>query len=769
MKTTVPFPLTGENFDQCWEAVDLLRCKARRKAALARIGGYFSVQMFLLSVLFMAQGMIYDRLSGSYCDFLASLPGFLPVWEKISGLLTPESPIWKDIAVLAAVSYGIGILVFLAFAGIIMALCHPRRKKRPEGSFEEKAEALALIAEEAREYSAKTRITVSPAATVITVFAAFILLFAYMFQIQDAAAITRVLGSFPFRDVSVNCLLYVLIAYILCGWICEPLLLMTRPLYRFVFPMDYVVQAQAAALLAKEGAPDAAAIRDAAILQEKEGAYNTAQKQLHKAALLGDAAAMEHYARHCLLKRMNDSARYWLDRAIAANGSPSAKRMRLRLQLGMHHKAAFLKPEQAPPTAGRKMLKGLAATVKLLWRVLILALLAVTIWLMAAFFRTSTDPDYRIPVPEALKPVLAQLRDAMQDLNDSAGEYIPEEVTRYQVPEMTLRAEGTKWEGSCVLSDANRNPVIFCYGKDLGGDLAIPYYMEEGWKLHSAGLYTGNQWDVRNIKKHISTIPQTNTLVIAQDYLMGLECGEYFIILDQGQYLPLLVMEESSYCTPQRGVAAQGNQNGWIVNDLENVQDISLPFYNLGSDRIIAVAETRQMVMLPKPVESELGENSCTISEDGHSITLHADYLRQQEAGSYFDLKLQLESGDVLEVTNPHIGTAEGDFTGLMEITGKDSYSLAKGGDYTAAYSFGLEGMLMNLNVSSDSKPDIITEDNQSILTSDYIDFDNHTITIPEAVLQEALIQGESFHINIGYTTAFSQFANASIHITVKR
>jgi len=120
-------------------------------------------------------------------------------------------------------------------------------------------------------------------------------------------------------------------------------------------------------------------------------------------------------------------------------------------------------------------------------------------------------------------------------------------------------------------------------------------------------------------------------------------------------------------------------------------------------------------------------------------------------------------------VTYPHIGTAEGAFTGLMEITGKDSYSLSRSGDYTAAYSFGLEGMLMNLNVSSDSKPDIITEDNQSILTSDYIDFDNRTITIPEAVLQEALTQGESFHINIGYTTAFSQFANASIHIAVKR
>lgn len=769
MKISVSFPVTPENYSQCWDSMDSLRRKARRSAAIARIGGYFAVQLFLISVLFLAHGVIFERLDGSYCDFLAALPGFLPLWNKISNLLTPGNPIWKDIAILAVIAYGFGIVVFLGFAGLVTLLYHPRQKKLPEGAFEENTEALAAITEEARVYSVKTKIVASPIATVVTVFAAFVLLFAYMFKIQDPAAVTRVLGQFPFQDISVNCLLYVLLAYILCGWICEPLLLVTRPLYRFNFPMDYVVQAQSAALLAKEGPLDAAAIREEAIAEEKKGFFSEARKLLRKAALLGDAAAMEHYARHCLLARMNDSARYWLDRCIAQSNSASAKKMRLRLRLGLKHNAAYLKADQAPPSTGKKVLTGFAAAGKLLWRVLILAVLAGTIWLMVIFFQASTDPGYQVQIPEALKPMFALLQGAMNDLNENVESYIPEEVSRYQIPEMVLTAEGTKWEGSCVLNDANGKPVIFCYGKDLGGDLAIPYYMEEGQKIGSVGLYTGNQWDIRNVKKYVTCLPQTKTLVVAQDFLMGLEPGEYFLIVDQGQYLPLLVMEESNYCTPQRGMAAQGNQDGWIVNDLEKVQDIFLPFYNLGSDKIIGVTETRQMAMLPKPTETELDASCCTISEDGHSITLLTPYLQQQEVGSFFDLKLQLESGDVLDMKYPHIGTAQGEFTGLMEITGKDSYSLSKGGDYTASYSFGLEGTLMNLNVSSDSRPDIITENDQSILVSEYVDFDNHTITIPEEILQEALVQGESFRIGIGYTTGFSQFGYASIHIAVKR
>jgi len=333
---------------------------------------------------------------------------------------------------------------------------------------------------------------------------------------------------------------------------------------------------------------------------------------------------------------------------------------------------------------------------------------------------------------------------------------------------MTLTAEGTRWEQNCILYDQLKQPVIFCYGKDLGGNLFIPHYRDEGQKIHNATVYTGNQWDLRSVKKHVSHIPETQTLVIAEEYLMGLEPGEYFIILDDSQYIPILVSEQTDYDTPQRGIAAQGNRNGWIVNDLENPRDITLFFYNLGKATITGVSETRQMHMLPKPTEIELDSAAFSISDDGHSITLLSEYLQQQETGSYFDLKLTLSSGEMLEIRQPHIGTVQGDFDGLMQITGSDTYSLSKGGDLVLSYSFGLQGVLENLTVSGDSAQNFI-EENLSGLTSDYIDFDSQTLTIPGELLKSYLIKDENIHVGIGYTTAFSQFAYCSFSIRTVR
>lgn len=771
MKSNAPFPITEENFSQCWEFVDDCRCKARRKSAVARMAGYLTMQFFLLLIVFLANGVISDRLTGSYCSFLETLPGFLPLWEAVSGFLLKSGDTFSgDVLRLAVFAYVISALVFGILAGVIYLLYHPRKKSAPEGSFEEITTALEKAAREAREYANKSHIATSVVAVILSIASAFLLLFAYIFQLQNAAVVSQALSRFPTSDVATNCLLYVAAAYVVCELLGSLLLLITRPVYRYDFPMDYVAQAQAAALNAKEPHLNTETLRTEAIALEKEGSYSSAFEAFRKAALLGDSIAMEHYGRHYLLKHMQDNAIYWLDKAAASgNSSSSLKKMRLRLKLGMQSKVQYLKPDQDPPSSGKKILTVLGSGIKLLWRLLILAVFALCIFVMFIQFKISTDPGYQAELPEGISLLVEKLQSTMNQLNDSVDAYAPEEAIQKKPPVMTLTAEGTRWEHNCILYDELGQPVIFCYGKDLGGNLYLPHYRDEGQKIHKAAVYTGNQWDLRSIKKHVSHIPETQTLVIAEEYLMGLEPGEYFIIVDDSQYIPILVSEQTDYDTPQRGIAAQGNQNGWIVNDLEKPKDITLFFYNLGSSTITGVSETRQLVMLPKPAETELDSTAFSISDDGHSITLLAEYLQQKEAGSYFDLKLTLSSGEMLEIRQPHIGTVQGDFDGLMEITGNDTYSLSKGGDLVLNYSFGLKGILENFTVSSDSVRNFIEENQLSGFISDYIDFDNQTITIPEELLKASLVQGEALHVGIGYSTAFSQFGYCSYTIHVKR
>jgi len=767
MKPGAPFPITEENFPQCWEYVDACRRKARCRSAMARIGGFLTMLFFLLLLIFLANGLVCDRLQGSYCSFLKTLPGFLPLWKAISGfLLKAGDSLAGDLIRLAVFGYAASALVFCILAGVIRLLYHPKKAAVPEGAFADITAALEKAAQEARSYADKSHIVTSAIAVVLSIAAAFLLLFAYMFQLQNAAVVTQALSRFPSNDVSVNCLLYVLAAYLVCDRLGSLLLLITRPVYRYDFPMEYVVQTQTAALTAREPVQDTDVLLVDAITAEKEGSYNSANALFRKAALLGNSTAMEHYGRHCLLKHMPDTARYWLDKSDACgNSSSSLKKMRLRMNLRLQPKVEYLKPDQAPASTGQKVLGFLRTGIKVLWRLLILGIFALCIMIMFVLFKDSSDPGYQPELPKGISVLIDRLQIAMNQLNDSVDDYIPEAAAPKKAPAMTLSAEGTPWEHSCLLYDEYHRSVIFCYGKDMGGDLYLPFYCEENQKIWTATVYTGNQWDLRSVIQHVSLIPETKTLVIAEEYLMSLEPGEYFIILDDSQYVPILITELTDYDTPQRGLAAQGNHNGWIVNDLENVKDITLPFYNLGRDTIVSVSATRQLSMLPKPAETQLDSTACSVSEDGHSITLHADYLRQQEPGSFFDLKLILSSGETLAVTYPHIGTVQGDFDGLMKISGSDTYSLSGGGDLVLTYEFGLEGMLENLNVSSDSVRDIITENNLAGLLSDYIDFDRQTVTIPGELLKEKVTQEESIHIGIGYTTAFSQFAHCSFSV----
>lgn len=771
MKSSLPFSIGRDTFPQCWDYVDKCRRRAKRNAAIAKTGGFLVTLFFFLSLLFLGCGLLYTHVSGSFRAFWEAVPCF-PMWQKAAAAVLKEGAgLPEEIGRVLVLSYLASAVVFALIAAVFHLIYHPRKFPVPTGSYAENAALLAKKAQDARDYSYQTRISASVIATVLSIIALVMVFFAYMIYTEDAAAIAKLLGSFPTSDISTNCLLFILLLYLLCGITSGILIFITRPLYRCHFPYDLLVQTQKEALMAQ---PDAqqltdgiSALREEALILERTGAYNMAMDMLHKAAVCGDVPAMEHYARHCLLKRMNDSARYWLKRSISSgSASRQTKAMLLRLTLRMHHNTEYLKPEEAPLTTGAKLKRALAATISIVWKLFLLSLFAALLLGMYLFFASYSHPEILDKLPEGA----AQFFTGIQSMSQSsASEELPvEEVSPFQTPEMTLSIADTKWEHNPAVVTETGDPVIFCYSKTQGGDLRLPYHLNGEKTIGSAGLFTGNKWDVRKITKHITCLPQTNTLLVAESYLQSLEPGDYYIILNDDSYLPLIVSDITQYNSTQRGLAAAGNENSWIINDLTDPQDITLSFYNLGDNPIRSVFQIQRIAMIPNPIETAIDPQYFTISPDGSSVTLHADYLAQQPVGFCMGLKVRLANGDNLDTGYTYIGTAEDGFTGMLEIHGDDTYSLSKGKDYVAEFHFGLPGAPMSLSVSLDGQEPIL-QDDLTDLISDFADLETGIITIPEDLLKENLTKGDFFNIGISYSNSHSQMAYTNLRVEVKK
>lgn len=394
MKKPVMPAITPENFDSCWQFIDRLRRKSRRMNAIARIGGFFANLFFLFSLLFLANGILYNHFHGYYHAFLDSLPVFPQLWAYITQLfLNPGDGLTAEIGKLLPAAYGLSMLLFLALALLIALLYHPRRRQVPAGTYAEQTQLLSKAAQEAWTKSYQTKISTSMASALLVIVAAFILLFAYTIFREDANEVEAMLSIFPTHDYETNCVIYTLTAYFACHIFSTVLFLLTRFIYRYQFPYDFMVQAEAAALFAQEETegltPEeitarrrerAATICEDAIDLEREAAYQKAKKMLHEAALLGDIPAMEHYARHCILSHLNDSAMYWLKKCIATGeASKEAEKMLLRLRLHLNHRVAYLRPEAAPLTKKQKILRILRITITVIWHALILALVLAVI------------------------------------------------------------------------------------------------------------------------------------------------------------------------------------------------------------------------------------------------------------------------------------------------------------------------------------------------------------------------------------------------------
>lgn len=421
MKQAAPFPVTEANFPQCWTYIDKLRRKSRLMSLIARFGGFWTNLFFLFALLFAANGLIYSHFQGSYHRFLESLPLFSQVWTEVTSvILRPGDSLTAEIIKLLLAVYGSSILLFVALALVVALLYHPRSRKIPEDSFENGTSLLAKAAQEAWSKSYQTNISTSIFSMLLIIAAAFILLFAYTVFLGEAKEVEAMLSVFPTSSYETNCAIYTLIGYFVCHIFSAVLFQLTRFIYRYQFPYDFMAQAETAALFAQEETkhltPEeitshrqerVAAIREDAIGLEKEAAYQKSKKMFREAALLGDVPAMEHYARHCILAHQDSSARYWLERCIATGeASADAALMLRRLKLKLNHRVQYLRPDAAPLTKKQIMLRRVKTALTVLWRIFVFLVLASIIALILLLIKHDFDPAFLNDLPGLLSRFL---------------------------------------------------------------------------------------------------------------------------------------------------------------------------------------------------------------------------------------------------------------------------------------------------------------------------------------------------------------------------
>lgn len=353
-----------------------------------------------------------------------------------------------------------------------------------------------------------------------------------------------------------------------------------------------------------------------------------------------------------------------------------------------------------------------------------------------------------------------------------------EEVSPFVTPEMTLSLENSPYQNEsfvfCEESDESK-PVIMCYGKDMGGNL---YISRNFHTLQSASLYAGPNVPERDISEFVTQNWEMKRIEVQEELLMELDPGEYYIVCyflteeGEGPYpamIPLILEEETTFNTTQRGFVTYGDEFAWIVNDLEHSKEITLTFYNLGDNPIRTLLLSSEVG--GSYLAAEVAPEDYEINDRGDTVTLKKEYLQRQTVNKYNRYAVRLANGDVLDMGWTVVGTVKGDSLKRLTISGPGTYSLSKGGDYVATYELNLCDSIYSCYLEYyppyEEKITYFDEILAGENTGEYLDMESKTITIPEKIMKQLTPDSErTTDIGIGYFINNSWF-DAGHKITV--
>ncbi len=368
MNLSYPTPIRQENFQDIWTFTDQHRRTAKKKFVTARVAPFFSNLTFCILLFFAALGLIHDHIPGKVAAFLGTVPKWLPLWNRFRAVMPGLEPVCAGFVVLLSV-YVISFGVCCIFVLLVGILYHPLKQKLPEASPQENAQQLLAMARNTRRYAFGTDVCGSITSAFLFSLGALAFLgvywIGYLKEMQPIAEaftspVMRVLKPcIPDQSIYESIQMNLFPGSIMVAWaglyIGYMLLnrlhgLSIRFLFRYPVPYSFVAQIEEYAVFCGEETADltqealrarhreqAEAKRIQALELESHGAYPKAKALLAEAAHGGDVPAMEHYARHWLMAKVRDPARFWLERAIAT-GQASEEAQKLLKRIKWHRR-----------------------------------------------------------------------------------------------------------------------------------------------------------------------------------------------------------------------------------------------------------------------------------------------------------------------------------------------------------------------------------------------------------------------------------------------
>lgn len=351
-------PVSMANFEQNWKIADSAFRKAKKKYAAAKVATFVSGLVFMLMSLVAVNGLLYNSSTGSFHAYLEDVPFLIPLWKMWSSLfLTADQSPVAQFMTTAAIIYAACFFISGVAALIVGFFYHPKATELPQDSPKENAATLLAAVKEARLYSNATRRIIYPEWGILFISLQFILFTLFcilelgsakeLMDISTASlmeALAPIIGShLPYVATEAvlfvpSLIIFALVLFIIYSLASMLMGFITQLFYRCNVPYRYVEEAEyhyVSVDMAIDGMSDdeikeyLTAQADNFCLQgielEKSEAYKEAKDMFARSAHGGSASGMEHYARHWLVTRTMDPAKYWLKKCVATgNASTTA-------------------------------------------------------------------------------------------------------------------------------------------------------------------------------------------------------------------------------------------------------------------------------------------------------------------------------------------------------------------------------------------------------------------------------------------------------------
>lgn len=335
-------PVTKENYLELWRCVWRKYGQAKHSMVTGKLIGIFGELTFLACMLFVTIGMFYSIQIPVICDFLDKIPYLIPMWQKFSGwLFQPQMIPPVRIVIAIGVCFGAGMAVSAALAIAVLVLYHPIPRK-PSGDPIKDAATMSEKIHKARIYRNRAKNNIALFCDIMyLVLLAALLTAVILLNLDKTDVIGQISKVFPINNMVV--LIFTIFATFFCYSALDTWFFAIVKLFFYCnIPVRIMADAdrfklQVADLdtlpeeeLSEKWAKEAVEKRIKGLDMEKGGEFARAKQLLLEAALAGDAPAMDHYARHCIIQRQNEEAIFWLQSCVDTGKADDVTKKRLK-------------------------------------------------------------------------------------------------------------------------------------------------------------------------------------------------------------------------------------------------------------------------------------------------------------------------------------------------------------------------------------------------------------------------------------------------------